>query len=49
MRWIERARQRRLRGVTFCDGCGQVCDAACRQQAVREHHRMTVLQLGLGR
>jgi hypothetical protein len=28
--WMRVRRQRRLAVVTFCDGCGQVCDRACR-------------------
>jgi hypothetical protein len=29
-----RRRANRVRGVEFCDGCGQVCTAACRAEAV---------------
>ena len=32
--------------VDFCDRCAQVCDAACRAEAVRERTRMQVLQFG---
>jgi hypothetical protein len=49
MRWIERARSRWLRGVSFCDGCGSVCDADCRRLATLERHRMAPLELGLPR
>ena len=37
---IRGARTRWLAGVTFCDACGQVCDAACRANAVRERARV---------
>lgn len=49
MRWIERARRRRLRGVTFCDRCGQVCDAACRRRAAHDRREVTALLYGARR
>ncbi|MFW6721037.1 hypothetical protein ACHZ98_12905 [Streptomyces sp. MAR4 CNY-716] len=32
---LSRAVARRLADVSFCDGCGQVCDTACRADAHR--------------
>jgi hypothetical protein len=32
--------------VEFCDRCAQVCDAACRAEAVRERARVMVLRFG---
>lgn len=31
------------RNVTFCESCGQVCDAACRSDAVRDRARTAAL------
>lgn len=39
-------RKRRELMVEFCDRCAQVCDVACRAEAVREHTRMQVLHFG---
>lgn len=33
--------------VEFCDRCAQVCDAACRAEAVRESTGMQVLRFGV--
>ena len=33
--------------VEFCDRCAQVCDAACRAEAVRESTEMQVLRFGV--
>jgi hypothetical protein len=31
---------RTLNGVEFCDGCAQICDAACRSAAHRDRARL---------
>jgi hypothetical protein len=37
---------RSLAGVQFCDGCAQVCDAACRAQACRRSAEILALSYG---
>lgn len=39
---LVRQRAARLRGVEFCDSCGQVCTPACRSQARLEQARTQV-------
>jgi hypothetical protein len=49
MTLMNRLRARRAappRGITFCDTCGQVCDATCRSNAIRDRVRTTVLAMG---
>ncbi|MFF6999867.1 hypothetical protein ACFY93_33740 [Streptomyces sp. NPDC008313] len=45
---VARARRtsRHLAGVSFCDGCAQVCDASCRAMA---HQRRTQSALSIAR
>jgi len=33
--------------VTFCERCGEVCDAGCRRAALRERGLLQRLRLGL--
>lgn len=42
---FERWRQRRaqVRGVEFCEACGQVCTAGCRAQARVERMRIQAM------
>jgi hypothetical protein len=40
-------RKRRAFVVEFCDRCSEVCDAACRAEAMRERTRMQALQFGV--
>lgn len=35
-----RRTSRQLAGTTFCDGCAQVCDPACRSAGHRERARL---------
>lgn len=45
----DRRRGRRLRGVTYCERCGQACDAACRGRAARARDLDLALLQGLRR
>ncbi|GGW80960.1 MULTISPECIES: hypothetical protein [Streptomyces] len=43
---LARRTARHLASVSFCDGCGQVCDASCRASA---HQRRTQFALSSAR
>jgi Pyruvate/2-oxoacid:ferredoxin oxidoreductase delta subunit len=39
-----RRRADQVRGVEFCDGCGEVCTAVCRAEARRDRVRAAALR-----
>jgi hypothetical protein len=43
---VLRLRRDRESVVEFCDGCGRVCDAACRRQAVLAEARDKAMRWG---
>jgi hypothetical protein len=42
-------RARGLAAVTVCEPCGQVCDARCRADTLRERARATAMTFQAGR
>jgi hypothetical protein len=44
---LRRLRRSRELAVEFCDRCAQVCDAACRADAVRESALAQALRFGV--
>jgi hypothetical protein len=43
MRFLRRIGARQASRASFCDSCGQVCTAACRSEALRDHTRTAAL------
>jgi hypothetical protein len=44
LRWLRKSKEL---AVGFCDRCAQVCDAACRADAVREQALAKALRFGV--
>jgi hypothetical protein len=42
--WLKMSREA---VVSFCDRCAKVCDAGCRQAAIREQARLRALRFGV--